>query len=376
MTTARQPQSNLADSNPGTTPRVGHIYLDGKRRVVQCLNQMARQLHAEGVPLTPADLKCQPLLTLEGHTVTSADLPLVAAMRQGSAVEAHFVLPREGGVPWRVSWNVVPVRDAQDQIIGVLGSVTCSPPEPDWQMMAELAHDLRTPLQAIQLIGAIIDQLPPEKDELRHFLEPIRGASERALQIGQELLEFCRGPAQRSRAPKLAWFALEPCLESLAQEQNLPAERKGLALTTDFSAVRGWEIHTDQVRFGRILSNLLVNAIRYTPMGRVEFSATWREEDGNRTLVLSVVDTGTGIPREEQESIFQPFERGRAGKESETGGSGLGLAVIDRLKEELGLSLEVFSEYGRGSAFHLLIPMDLLRPAAGLAVTALQPAKG
>ena len=77
--------------------------------------------------------------------------------------------------------------------------------------------------------------------------------------------------------------------------------------------------------------------------------------------VVSVVDTGTGISPEEKESIFQPFERGRAGKESDSGGSGVGLAVVDRLVEELGLNLEVYSEYGRGSAFSLVLPEAFLR---------------
>jgi signal transduction histidine kinase len=117
--------------------------------------------------------------------------------------------------------------------------------------------------------------------------------------------------------------------------------------------------------------------VRYTNTGQVDFTATWQNTPANpldpvslplgeaaapaRILVLSVVDTGTGISAEEQESIFQPFERGRAGKEGDSGGSGLGLAIVDRLVEELGLSLEVYSEYGRGSAFHLSLPESLLR---------------
>jgi signal transduction histidine kinase len=74
-----------------------------------------------------------------------------------------------------------------------------------------------------------------------------------------------------------------------------------------------------------------------------------------------VIDTGAGISEEDQESIFQPFEQGKAGKESDSGGSGLGLAVVDRLVSELGLTLEVFSEYGHGSTFELLLPMAILR---------------
>src|SRR5207245_5122294 len=135
---------------------------------------------------------------------------------------------------------------------------------------------------------------------------------------------------------------------------------KGLVLTANFAPVQGLEIHADRVRLGRILSNLLVNAIRYTTLGRVEFTASWREEAAGRQLALSVVDTGAGISQEEQESIFHAFERGKAGKESDTGGSGLGLSVIDRLVDELGVTLDVYSEFGRGSSFHLLVPAHLL----------------
>src|SRR5206468_4484125 len=120
------------------------------------------------------------------------------------------------------------------------------------------------------------------------------------------------------------------------------------------------------------------NAVRYTEAGQVEFTAAWQNTPAEpqdpavtpllgvlatpgRVLVLSVVDTGAGISVEEQESIFQPFERGRAGKEGDSGGSGLGLAIVDRLVEELGLSLEVYSEYGRGSAFQLSLPESVLR---------------
>ena len=76
-----------------------------------------------------------------------------------------------------------------------------------------------------------------------------------------------------------------------------------------------------------------------------------------------MIDTGPGISQEEQESIFQPFRRGKGGKESDSGGSGVGLAVVERLVEELELKLEVFSEYGHGSTFELVLPLKFLRQA-------------
>src|SRR5205085_9630559 len=139
------------------------------------------------------------------------------------------------------------------------------------------------------------------------ILDRIRSAAERAQLIGRDLLEWCRGPALGGRRVEYGWFALAPFLTGLVQEQLGEARRKSLQLNSDLDAVQGWEIHSDQVRLGRLLANLLSNAVRYTAAGRVEFRASWREEADERTLALSVVDTGSGISPEEQESIFQAF---------------------------------------------------------------------
>jgi two-component system sensor histidine kinase BarA len=229
--------------------------------------------------------------------------------------------------------------------------------------MAGLAHDLRTPLNAITLQVAVLQQLASAHPDLEKVVAGVQSSAERALRVGLELLNWCRGPGQKGRAVELAWFPLEPLLYDLAREQSLAARNKGLILTTDFRATQNWDLRTDRHRLMRILSNLLVNAIRYTPLGRVEFTTSWRDEGKGRMLAISVADTGVGISPEEQESIFQAFERGKAGIDSDSGGSGLGLSVVDRLVEELGVELEVYSEHGRGSAFHLLLPAKMLRTA-------------
>jgi hypothetical protein len=339
--------------------RIGHVYLDVASRRVHCLNETARQLHREGIPITPADLANQKLLTLEGVPVTADDLPVVIAFRKHMPAEAQFIWPREQGDAWQVIWTATPLRDTNDQLFAVMGSVCCNPPEPDLQTMAELAHDLRTPLQSLRLLCSLIERMPQADEELRQALATIQVAADRAVHVGLELLECCRGPAAR-RSDEV-WFAIETFLVGLANEQAVAAQSKGLSLTMDFSATKGYEIRSDRVRLGRVLSNLLVNAVRYTAMGHVVFKASWRPEADGQALELSVLDTGPGISHEEQDSIFQPFERGRAGKEGDSGGSGLGLAVVDRLVSQLGLTLEVYSEYGRGSAFHLLVPPARLR---------------
>jgi signal transduction histidine kinase len=228
-------------------------------------------------------------------------------------------------------------------------------------LLAELAHDLRTPLQAIGMLAAILDAAPPLDAEVHETLLRIRAAAGRALEVSRDLLEWSRNPSGRGRPVTPTWFALEPCLVKLAEEQSGEARRKKLELEVDLAASRDWEVYIDRVRLGRLLSNLLSNAIRYTSLGRVQFTAAWREGSEGGTLAMGVIDTGAGIGPEEQESIFEPYERGRAGKQSDSGGSGLGLASVDNLVKELGLTLEVYSEHNRGSAFHLLLPAALLR---------------
>lgn len=349
-------------TNHGGTVRVGHVYMDVPRRLFHYLNPTARQLRDEGVPMTSLDPARAPLLSLAGEPATAADLPLLRAYREGKPVEAQFLLPRSGGPRWRVSWTAAPLRGESGRIVGVLGTVVLSLPGPDGQELAELAHDLGAPLQSLGLLCSVIDQLPAG-EEVRTAVGTIRAAAERALQIGRQLLDRCRGPAPRRGPSGPGWFALEPFLEGLVREQAPAAQRKGLELRSDLAAVRGWEALVDRVRLGRLLANLLVNAVRYTGRGRIELSASWREEAGGRLLALGIVDTGPGISDEDRESIFHPFERGQAGKDSDSGGSGLGLTVVDRLVAELGLSLDVYSEYGHGSAFYVLVPAALLRPA-------------
>jgi signal transduction histidine kinase len=347
------------------TLRFGHVYLEVGRRLLHCLNDQAKQMQAEGIPFTPSDLARQPLQTPEGEPVTAVNLPLLRSWREAKAVDATFLLTREGGASEQLVWNAAPLRNGAGEVVGVVGSVARLPPEPDWQTMAGLAHDLRTPLQSLKMLLTVLDERPDLDAGLREVLERIRGSADRAILIGLDLLEWCRSPVQKNRAAQPSWFPLEPFLRNLAAEQAVAARAKGLALVGNLEATRGWDVHTEPVRLGRLLANLLVNAVRYTGSGRVEFITSWREEEGKKALVLKIMDSGGGISAEDQESIFQPFVRGQAGRESDSGGSGMGLSVVDRLVEELGLSLEVYSEYGHGSAFHLLLPESLLRHRPG-----------
>jgi anti-sigma regulatory factor (Ser/Thr protein kinase) len=365
MTALQARRDNIATS--GNSVNVAHVFLDVRKKTLYCLNERARQLQNEQFPLTPADLDRQPLQTPQGQSVGPDDLPLVRAWKEGKSQEASFVRVRDGGNVEQIHWSAAPVREASGKLLGVSACVFVGPREPDWQLLAGLAHDLRSPLQALRLLVTVMEGSGPLTEAQRTVLDRVRTSAERAVAIGLDLLEWCRGPVRGGRKIDRGWIPLEPLLTSLADEVKGEAQRKALFLDARIDAVQGWEIHSDRVRLGRLLANLMNNAVRYTTSGRVLLSTEWREEHGDKKLVISVVDTGTGISPEEQDSIFNPFERGKAGRESDSTGSGLGLAVVDRLVEELALTLDVYSEYGRGSAFHLIVPLSMLRQTdAGL----------
>jgi signal transduction histidine kinase len=362
------------------------------RRLLHCLNEAARQYQRSGLPFTPADLDKQPLFTPLGEPVKANELPLVVAWKQKRAVEAVFVRDWRQAASPQVLWTAAPLLDGDGAVAAVVGTITVRPPEPDWQVLAGLAHDLRTPLQALKLLVAVLADPTMPRSGVPEVVQRLQSTTERIQLIGQDLLEWCRMPVLGGRRVQPAWFALTPCLRNLVAEQSLEARKKGLEVRTNFEPVLHTEICSDELRFTRILLNLLSNAVRYTSSGYVALTAAWEgpEELGTRNtecgteekprapssefragsdLVLSVADSGAGLTQEDKESIFQPYHRGQAGKDTDpggsSGGSGVGLAIVDRLVEELGLALGVQSELGAGSTFQLRVPGSLTRQASG-----------
>jgi signal transduction histidine kinase len=345
------------------TTRTGHVYVDVPRRALRFLNPAAEELHNEGVPFLAGELTAGTLRTLSGEPVTATDLPLYLAWRTGRPVETQFLLTRPGGKVWHVAWTASPIAGEDTRLAGVLGTVACGPYQPDPDRVAELSHDLRTPLQTLRLQCTVVEQLAQSHPELAASLTIVRNSAERAVQLALELLDCCRGPMPRGQqSAALQWFALGSMLRSLADEQAVVAQAKGLELTSELAAAQGWEVHSNPLRLGRVVANLLANAVRYTPRGQVALRTAWREENSERLLEIHIIDSGPGIGEEEHDSIFNAYERGKAGQ-SDSGGSGLGLAVVDRLVEELGLKVELESFHGQGSTFTLLMPESMLRPS-------------
>ena len=219
------------------------------------------------------------------------------------------------------------------------------------RFVADVGHDMRQPLQAARLF---LDVLKPRQREanartLVERTETSLGALGAALDALRDITAMECGQIR----PDIAVFAVGELLEQLAAEYRLRAAEHGV----EFRHVRcARMVRTDRQLLGRILRNLLSNAVRYTARGRIVLGCR-RDPGGVR---VEVCDSGPGIPADQLGIIFQAFHRApeaeRQAGPGEGGGLGLGLATVNRLATMLGLRVAVRSRVGRGSVFSVVVP--------------------
>jgi signal transduction histidine kinase len=139
----------------------------------------------------------------------------------------------------------------------------------------------------------------------------------------------------------------------VARSMRSSAEQNEHAFNVDVDVPDGLTLHTDTQKLEQVLSNLVSNAIKYTPRGgTIDLTATAND----RTVTFAVADTGRGIPESVQDELFQAYERGDA--ETRSDSTGLGLWICRTFTDALGGRIEVDSTPGAGSTFRVLFPRD------------------
>jgi len=219
--------------------------------------------------------------------------------------------------------------------------------------VGNVSHEFKTPLTAIQgfaetlLAGAIDD---PKNN--RRFLEIIRQHAVRLARVTDDLLKLARIEAGKLELEFLP-VGVQELIDSCTETTLLKASRKQITFNVEIPSglpfVRG-----DASLLHDVLQNLLDNAIQYTPSrGRIVVGAS----AGPDEAIVTVSDSGIGIPVAEKERIFERFYRVDAARSREAGGTGLGLSIAKHIVEAHGGRLWVESEVGRGSKFSVSIPL-------------------
>ena len=218
------------------------------------------------------------------------------------------------------------------------------------EFLSRVSHELRTPLNAILGFGQLLDRQNPTETQ-RARIGHILSAGKHLLGLINEVLDISRieaGKLQLSLEPVCVADALEETLDLL---RPLAAERK-TEISADSEMDASVYVLADRQRFKQVLLNLLTNGVKYTPQfGQV--TASYRAEGEN--IRITVSDTGPGIPADKRERLFMPFERLGA-EQSNVEGTGLGLALSQRLMHAMGGSIGVDPSAGKGSKFWLELP--------------------
>ena len=218
--------------------------------------------------------------------------------------------------------------------------------------VANVSHEFRTPLTAIQgfaetlLTGALDDP-----DNRRRFVEIIRDHAARLARLTEDLLELSRieaGELKLEFQPVSVQQLVESCVETVGLKARAKQLALQLTIPGDLPNVRA-----DANRLQEVLQNLLDNAVQYTPSGgHINVAAAGK----NGQIVITVADTGIGIPQAEQSRIFERFYRVDAARSREAGGTGLGLSIARHIVEAHGGRIWVESTVGEGSQFHFSVP--------------------
>ncbi|MGI8714719.1 MAG: sensor histidine kinase [Solirubrobacteraceae bacterium] len=224
------------------------------------------------------------------------------------------------------------------------------------QFLADVAHEIVTPVNTISGFGlALADGAAEGREQRAEAKALIEAETERLRGLLTDRRELTR--LDLTEGVRLAPVALAPFAHELVARFRPAATAATLTLSV---TVHAHELRTDARLLETVASNLLSNAIRYTPEGgHVEV----RLRQHRDKLVLAVRDSGVGIAPEHQQRIFERLYRVDDTRDRATGGSGLGLAIAYRAAQSLGGHLELESTLGQGSEFRLILPLPV-RPGA------------
>lgn len=222
------------------------------------------------------------------------------------------------------------------------------------QFLASMSHEIRTPLNAILGFATLARERQDRDPELRRQIELIQKAGESLLTIINDVLDLSKIEAGKIELEERPLDLRGLASDCVSLTQGL-AELKGLVLDCVVDPAIPQRVLADEARLRQILLNLLNNAVKFTPSGRVRLSLAPAAVPGR--MVLAVSDTGIGIAADRLPHLFQDFVQVDGSISRQFGGTGLGLSISRRLARLMGGEIGAESVVGEGSVFHVTLPM-------------------
>ncbi|MEJ2565392.1 MAG: CHASE2 and HATPase_c domain-containing protein [Gammaproteobacteria bacterium] len=221
--------------------------------------------------------------------------------------------------------------------------------------LSQVSHELKAPLTSIQ--GFVENMLDGMTGELhgkqREYLQRMRENTERLTRMITNLLDLSRIESGTQHINRVPW-PLFGLVEEVIRQFETVAQAKHVTLSASCEDP-ALKILADHDKFVQILTNLVDNAIKFTHAGG-KVTVSLARHDANNA-VLTIADTGAGIPVEAMEHLFEPFYQASQGSRMQVKGLGLGLSIVKSLVEIHGGTISVSTELGRGSEFRILLPV-------------------
>ncbi len=216
------------------------------------------------------------------------------------------------------------------------------------EFLANMSHEIRTPMNAIIGLAhlALKTDLSPKQHD---YVNKIHNAGKALLGIVNDILDFSKIEANQMQMESIS-FNLDDIFENLSSMLGQKSAEKGLEFIFDIDPNVPHSLIGDPLRLGQVLNNVVSNAIKFTQAGEIKVSCRMLEKNTDTVKLEFVVsDTGIGMTPEQQKVIFQAFGQADASTTRQYGGTGLGLVITKRLLQMMDGSIEVQSEYKKGT---------------------------
>ncbi len=251
---------------------------------------------------------------------------------------------------WQASVNKQ-LQDASDTAVAASQAKS--------QFLAQMSHEIRTPINAVLGMNEMILRESNNPDVIE-YANNIQSAGKTLLTLINSILDFSKIEDGKMEIIPVRYETVR-LIDDLVHMISEKARKKGLAFKTDIDPTLPQSLYGDDVRLRQIVTNLLTNAVKYTHTGSVTLHMSGKPVD-NDTLELQVKisDTGIGIRKEDLGKLFQSFQRLDEEKNRNIEGTGLGIAIVQKLLTMMDSRLEVASEYGRGSEFSFKLKQKVI----------------